>query len=111
MTDSHNNSSRQNPPDIPNDAVNDVPFESEDDPSQTPQKVTPEQAHKWNVENLKNNSAFWIIIYCLACLGILALVTQSQVPSSESDAMRSVIDILKAVLMTTLGFLFGKGAD
>lgn len=94
------------PPRIPDDAKKDIPLT----PKSKTENITPRNKHAWGVENFKNSSAYSIIAFCLTTLVILAFIVQIWFSHDETEAVKDVIDILKAVLMTALGFLFGRSS-
>ncbi|MDO5688435.1 hypothetical protein PSRA_0813 [Pseudoscardovia radai] len=94
---------------IPDDATEDVPpSESRDgDAMQAAPAPTPEQRHAWGVENFRNQSASSFVNVCIFLVVVLA-VASVFFPDGKSGVVDSVVDMLKVVTTTSLGYLFGK---
>ena len=56
-------------------------------------------------------SAFWLIVGCLAFLGVIYIVdttVSAWLVGKESDITESIVEIIKTLLFTLSGYLFGR---
>lgn len=104
---------------IPADISEDEPFDNVPDGEQTksPQplnpagkQIDPEKKHSWDVENFKNASAQNIVMFCLLCIFIFAIIQFSWPGADGGDAMSKASDVFKLISTTALGFLFGRNS-
>ncbi|KOA60897.1 hypothetical protein BAAM0499_03195 [Bifidobacterium animalis subsp. animalis MCC 0499] len=92
---------------IPDDAVEDEPQDTASDNLKEKQLPTPEQKHSWGVENFKNGAAFWLLTGCLGAILILGIVDRC---FGDASTLKTVVETLKVVATTSLGFLFGRNS-
>lgn len=98
-------SSARPTPDIPDSADEDVPPDGGG--SVVPAPPDPDGDHRRTMDGWKVKFAFWLIGCCLGLAIILTLVETFFRPP-ELNEFGGMIDLLKLVGTTALGFVFGR---
>ena len=68
-------------------------------------RETPEQKHRWGIEEFKNSAAFKLVAACLIVIAVFALIKFFY--ADNNDALTPAAETFKVVATTALGFLFG----
>ena len=69
-------------------------------------RETPEQKHRWGIEEFKNSAAFKLVAACLIVIAVFALIEFFY--ADNNDALTPAAETFKVVVTTALGFLFGR---